>query len=111
MATENNQMSDEVTITQRGGPDGEVTVTYGAQPEPLPNRPADGAPKAKWVDYVVALGADRDYVEGNTDHWDAEAALALDPDDPALDFFGSGYVTHSGLTVPELRDLADRLGG
>lgn len=64
--------------------------------DPIPDRPADGAAKAKWVDYVVALGADRDFISGDTEHYDAGA---------------DGMVTLPALTRDDLRDLADRLGG
>lgn len=61
-----------------------------------PARPADGAAKARWVDYVVALGADRAHVEGTSQYWSDEA---------------NDYVQAAGLTRDELVDLADRLSG
>lgn len=64
----------------------------------VPARPADGAPKARWADYVVALGADRAFVSADTQHWEG------DKDTGRL-------VTLPGLTRDELIDLADRLGG
>lgn len=68
----------------------------GEQPQAIPDRPADGAPKAKWVDYVVALGADRTFVTEDTEHHDAELGEAA---------------TEPGLSRDELIELADRLGG
>lgn len=66
------------------------------QAEPVPGRPADGAPKWKWVDYCVALGADRTFISENTEHYDDEHG---------------GMVTESALARDDLIDLADRLGG
>lgn len=66
----------------------------GPQPAPIPDRPAAGASKDVWVDYVVALGADRTFVTTDTEHFD-----------------GDGYAIEPGLTRPQLIDLADRLGG
>lgn len=67
---------------------------YGPQPEPIPARPADGAAKDAWVDYVVALGADRTFVTMDTEHFD-----------------GTGYAAEPGLSRAGLIALADRLGG
>lgn len=67
---------------------------HGPQASPIPDRPADGASKDAWVDYVVALGADRTYVTGETEHFDRDA-----------------YVIDPGLTRAQLIELADRLGG
>jgi hypothetical protein len=68
----------------------------GPQPDPIPDRPADGATKAKWADYCVALGADRTFITSDTEHFDADANEA---------------VTEPALTRDELIELADRLGG
>ena len=68
---------------------------YGPQPDPIPDRPADGAPIEKWVDYVVALGADRTFVTQKTLHQDG-------PDDQDLiPAFKRG----------DLISLANHLGG
>lgn len=75
----------------------------------LPARPADTAAKAVWVDYVVALGADRTFVSGDTEHFDP-AAVPDDLDDGVLVDPGL-TVVEPGLTVPQLRELATRLGG
>jgi hypothetical protein len=68
----------------------------GPQPEPIPARPADGATKAKWLDYVVRLGADQDWVSGHTAHWDDTQGR---------------YVQSKALSRDELIELANRLGG
>lgn len=59
-------------------------------------RPADGAAKTRWVDYVVHLGADRGFVQGETEHHNAETGKT----EPSR-----------ALTREQLADLADRLGG
>lgn len=73
MSTDSAKVTDDVTVELNGD---QVTSNL-----PALERPADGALKAKWVDYAVALGADRAWVEGED------------------------------YTVADLRDLADRLGG
>jgi hypothetical protein len=62
--------------------------------QPSLKRPADSAAKAAWVDYCVALGADRAVIEGTSEHWD-----------------GNAYAPTEALTRNELVDLAGRLGG
>lgn len=64
------------------------------QPDPIPARPATGDSKSAWVDYVVALGADRTFVTADTEH-----------------FGGIDYGIEPGFTRQQLIDLADRLGG
>jgi len=59
-------------------------------------RPADGAAKARWVDYVVHLGADRGFVLGETEHHNAETGESEQG---------------RALTREQLAELADRLGG
>lgn len=54
----------------------------------LPARPGDDDSRPAWVDYVVALGADRAFVEGQAPYTEWERV-----DDVGL------------------RELADRLGG
>jgi hypothetical protein len=66
----------------------------GPQPAPVPDRPADRAPTGKWVDYVVALGADRQFVTAETRHWNGEE-----------------YEASPALRRDDLIELADRLGG
>ena len=91
--TDSAGLSDEVIAELNPPPEGPPRP---GQLDPLPERPADSASKAKWVDYVIALGADRGFVEGDTEHYDAiEEAM----------------VTLPGLTRDELQDLADRLMG
>jgi len=68
---------------------------YGPQPDPIPARPSDGAGIEKWVDYVVALGADRTFVTETTVH-------RVDPIDA---------VEAPALKRAQLIELADRLGG
>jgi L-ascorbate metabolism protein UlaG (beta-lactamase superfamily) len=91
MSTSDSGLSDEVNT--------EVNPTMdvpdrGPQAAAIPDRPADGAPTGAWVDYVVALGADRTFVTGDTRHFD-----------------GEGYAAEAGLRRSELIELADRLGG
>ncbi|GIE35902.1 hypothetical protein Ait01nite_089470 [Actinoplanes italicus] len=73
-----------------------VVVNGGARSNAIPDRPADTAAKAVWVDYVVALGADRTFVTGATDHYDEKQGAV---------------VTEPGMTVGQLIELAGRLGG
>lgn len=91
VATSSAGLSDEVSaeLNPTGpGPD------YGPQADSIPARPTDGASKEKWVDYAVALGADRTFLTEDTTH--------------AAD---TGPVTKPALTRAELIKLADRLGG
>lgn len=99
MANENSGLSDDVQASTFGDADpaaSEAARQATDQPDPIPDRPADGATKAKWVDYCVALGADRTFLISDTEHFDAEAG------EP---------VTEPALTRDDLIDLADRLGG
>jgi hypothetical protein len=88
------------------------------QPPRLPKRPADSASKADWVDYVVALGADRDSVTGQSRHYVGDAPQwpgELDelPDLEAITPGSSegAYAPAPSLTKAELIELADRTGG
>ena len=91
MATNDSGLVDEVDVELNpAGPDPD----RGPQQAPIPDRPADGASRDKWVDYVVALGAARDFVTAETRHFD-----------------GIEYVTEPALSRPALIELADRLGG
>lgn len=91
MTTSDNGMSDEIRVELN--PTGSEP-DRGPQPNPIPDRPADGAPKLAWVDYVVALGADRTFVSEETVHSD-----------------GDRQVEEPALSRPQLIKLADRLGG
>jgi hypothetical protein len=97
MAHDDSGQTDEVETTVSGdttrtapGPD------RGSQPDPIPDRPAKSASADAWADYVVALGAGREFVTGDTEHYDAQAGEV---------------VTVAALKKPELIELADRLGG
>jgi hypothetical protein len=70
----------------------------------IPDRPADNAPQATWVDYCVALGAQRGDLENDTTHYVSGTGIDAPPD-PAPTYTSPAY------TTPELKDLADRLGG
>lgn len=88
MTADSAGLTDEIFVEVNG-------IAHG-QLAPLPDRPAGGAGEEVWIDYVVALGADREFVSGDTDHFDvAEGSVITEP----------------GLTEPELIALADRLGG
>lgn len=78
MSTSDSGLRDDVEVAFNDMTEDSYTKRAGAvmqQPEPIPDRPADGAPKAKWVDYVVALGADRDFVTGQSEHHDPGAEV------------------------------------
>jgi hypothetical protein len=98
MATDRNELTDEFEIIRSGDyPEGYASENAERVDLPsIPDRPADSAAKAEWVDYAVALGADRTYIDGDTEHYDEN---------------DEAYHTDSGLTVSDLRELADRLGG
>lgn len=68
---------------------------YGPQPDPLPDRPSDGASVEKWVEYVVALGADRTYLTETTTHQDGPNEYRIVPPFKRADLIA----------------LADHLGG
>jgi hypothetical protein len=90
VSTSENHLSDEVT-TELNPPE---------QPEPAPaegpQRPASNASRQGWLDYLVHLGADRAFIEGETEHFDADQ---------------NRYVQAPKLSRDELIALADRLGG
>ena len=85
--------------------DADVNPTGGDTPAgelpSVPARPSDGAPKAAWIDYAVALGADREALTGEREHWDEQGG----------DSENGGYVPGRALTRNEIRDVADSLGG
>jgi hypothetical protein len=86
--TDENQMSDSVRVELNGRAIGD--------PDPLPDKPDDTSDRDEWVDYVVALGADRNFVENETEHWDSRT---------------EAYVTEPALETEQLKALAERLGG
>ena len=92
MTADRNEIRDEVRAELNPADGGTPTE----QPSALPDRPSDGASKAKWVDYVVAWGANRDHVLGESEHWDDERGA---------------YVKAPVLTREQLIELADSLGG
>jgi hypothetical protein len=116
MPVENSGLSDEVSVELNPA---EVSSAPAATP-PLPSRPADSAPKSAWVDYVVALGADRGVAE-DTRHYDPRGTERLELEDFVGGYDGEpaeavrvdvgGYATRKALTRVELIELADRLGG
>lgn len=66
MASSDTQITDSIT----------VQVSPATR---VPDRPGKSAQKPKWVDYVVALGADRAAVGGLTGPQLAELADRLEP--------------------------------
>lgn len=90
MATSNAGSSDAVDA-QLNPPDEPV-----GEVRPMPERPADDADQAEWVDYAVWWGANRDHVTGNLQSWDPEQG---------------DYVQSKELTREELAELATDLGG
>jgi hypothetical protein len=87
VSTDGNGLRDELTALLTGP---------GATASTVSTRPALDAPKAAWVDYCVALGADRAHLEGGTAHWSDTAG---------------GHVEAEAPTKAGLIELADRLGG
>lgn len=61
----------------------------------IPKRPSDTAAAADWVEYCVALGADKHYLTETTQH-------TVDSD---------SFEEHTPLTRAELKELATNLGG
>lgn len=53
MSADSGGLSDEVSVELNGD---SPEPDYGPQPDPIPDRPSDGAKKDKWSTYVVALG-------------------------------------------------------
>lgn len=86
-------MSDEVNAKLNPEPDDSAPVD---QPTTLPRRPADSASKAKWIEYLVALGADPTFLTEDTEHFDARVGES---------------VVEPPLDREQLIELADRLGG
>lgn len=97
--TDSGGLSDDVTaVLNPAAADAEQTARLQggehAPTRPLPVRPGDSASKDEWLGYVTALGADRGFVDGQSEHWR-----------------GTGYVQATGMTVEELKRLAGWLGG
>lgn len=67
-------------------------------------RPADNAPKAKWIDYCVLLGAQRGFLEFETRHYVSGTGKDAPPNPAPV------YVSPA-FTVDEMKDFATRLGG
>jgi hypothetical protein len=105
MANENAPRRDEVAVHLNDelveGVEADDSIYDNL--EEVGKRPGDSASKAAWVDYCVSLGADRDYLEGDTDH----NRLELDENfQPVVT-----KETHPGLTRDQLIELADSMGG
>lgn len=91
--SDSSGLADEVTSELNpAGP----APDNGPQAAPIPDRPADGASKDAWVDYVVALGADLSFVTTATTHWNAAE---------------QGIEWIPPLRQADLIELADHLGG
>jgi hypothetical protein len=52
VSSNDSGLRDEVAADLNGS----TEPDYGPQPDPIPDRPADGAKAEKWAAYVVALG-------------------------------------------------------
>lgn len=52
MTTDSGGLSDDVTAELNPADE----PAPASQSDPIPDRPADGAAKSKWAEYVVALG-------------------------------------------------------
>jgi len=106
MTSDVNGLRDEVHIRVTGDEEtaGRLGEALAAalngprtpQTPQLPGRPDNDAPRKDWVEYVVALGADRTYVTGTTRHYSSEAGR---------------HLAEPGLTREQLIPLANRLGG
>jgi hypothetical protein len=98
MANDGSGITDDVQADLNPDDDfGEFTDSGpAAEQSPAPERPANGANKAKWLDYVASLGVDRDFLEGNTEHYDDSKGERM---------------PSKALTRDELIELADRLEG
>lgn len=75
MPADSSQMRDEVTVDLNG--DG--SEPPAAATPPIPTRPAEGAAKTKWVEYVTALGMAEDAALERTRDELVELADRLDP--------------------------------
>jgi hypothetical protein len=78
--------------------DGRVEVEDGSLPA-LGDRPAKSADRGAWLDYCVSLGADRHFLDNETEHvHDATPG-------------GEVVETSAPFSKDELIDLANSLGG
>ena len=61
MTTDDSGITDEVKVelNPEDEPAASIEARLAQQEPPLPSRPADSAPRSAWVDYCIALGADR----------------------------------------------------
>jgi hypothetical protein len=111
MGTDNSENKDDFTVelneTVPPPPEGmtyasvdgkRVLSEDGSQP-PLSKRPGKSASRSDWVDYAVSLGADRHYLENDTEH-----IVDATPGSEVVE-------THDLLSVSDIKDLAERLGG
>lgn len=114
MASDSNTRLDGAVVELNG------EVVHGMHAEhdgyedlpSIKDRPADSAGKAAWVDYAVSLGADRNYLENDTEHIGSESELQIvEVDGEPVSVYVPVTDTHPGLTKPELVELADRLEG
>lgn len=94
MSTDNNGLEDELDVQLNG----DEEEAYGGIPAEgtLKERPSDSAPRSKWAEYCISLGADENYINNPTEHWDDSE---------------QEYVIHSKLTQEQLMEYAAGLGG
>jgi hypothetical protein len=122
VTTDESGITDEVKVelNPKDEPAASTEARLAQQEPSLPSRPADSASKSAWVDYVVALGADRSVAE-DLRYYDARGRERLEVEDfvggyddepaEAVQVDVGGYTTRKALTRAELIELADRLGG
>ena len=91
-----DQPAEGMTFAVENG--GRVQVEDGSQPG-LDSAPSKSAERAKWVDYCVSLGADRNYLENETEH-----IVDATPGAEVVE-------THEAFSVADLKNLAETLGG
>lgn len=110
-ANEDNRRPDDVSIHHNdelvSGPEVDESM-YENLPSLVDEkgkstRPAKSADIADWVDHCVDLGADRNYLENDTEHVRAK----LDENDQVV----TEVEVHPALTKPQLIELADNLAG
>lgn len=98
MAVDRNEMSDELAV--------ELSDENGPKQMTVGDRPSASAPKDDWLNYVVALGASREYLTNTTHHYSlgANSSEENESGEP-------GYIEDPVFTKEELMELADRLTG
>lgn len=93
-----NKMTDEILVELNPGPP-RTKARPEAAPQ-IPDRPSETAPRGAWVDYLVAHGAERRFLESETQHW--------------IDWgLGNGegeYGTSPAFTRRDLVKLANEMG-